>query len=164
MGCSYCQDCEACEIGGVLDCKSWPADRSQVDEQATVEGSLNNGTCSLCQKVIEPTWSFCPFCGAALEAGSAVGHPESKSVTLFFPKKPGTKDACLIGYREIVSRETGALNYVLEFDDNSEVVMPGTWSIRESEFPHGLYKGQRLAAYWEADESGVERFHLHEVK
>lgn len=82
----------------------------------------------------------------------------------FAPKKTGTHGACLMGVRTIVSRETGAENYVLDFDDNSEVVMPGTWSIRESEFPYGLYKGQKLAAYWEADADGIERFHLREVE
>lgn len=49
-------------------------------------------------------------------------------------------------------------NIVLVFND-CEVIMPGTWSIRKNEFPNGLYEGQRLNAYWDAD----GRFHLSEA-
>lgn len=88
---------------------------------------------------------------------------KSNTKTFMSPKKSGTRGSALRDMREIVSRTTGAVNLVLVFDD-AEVVMPGTWTIRESEFPNGLYEGQMLAAYWELDpEAGRERFHLYEV-
>lgn len=68
----------------------------------------------------------------------------------------------LEGVRQIASKKTGELNYVLEFP-GAQVVMPGSWAIRESEFPNGLYIGQKLNAYWAKDANGVDRFHLEEV-
>lgn len=88
-------------------------------------------------------------------------NPKKTFVTA---RKTGTKCSELRDMREIVSRETGVVNKVLVFDD-AEVVMPGTWVIRENEFPNGLYEGQKLAAYWEYDpEVGREMFHLYEVE
>lgn len=84
--------------------------------------------------------------------------------TFVTARKSGTKGSHLTDVREIVSKKTGEVNRILVFDD-AEVVMPGSWVIRESEFPNGLYEGQKLAAYWEYDESaGKELFHLYEVE
>lgn len=78
-------------------------------------------------------------------------------------KASGTKGSILRDMREIASKSTGEIHNVLVFDD-AEVVMPGTWTIRESEFPNGLYEGQKLAAYWEYDKQfGREMFHMYEV-
>lgn len=82
---------------------------------------------------------------------------------LLAPTKTNTRGSVLQDIREFVSPSTGATNYILVFND-AEVVMPGTWNIRESEFPNGLYVGQKLAAYWEPDNTGKPRFHLSEVK
>ena len=85
----------------------------------------------------------------------------SKSAkNVFMPAKASVAyNAALRGMRQIVSRTTGAINYVLMFDE-AEVVMPGSWVIRDNEFPEGLYEGIKLDAYWEPDESGIDRFHL----
>ena len=78
-------------------------------------------------------------------------------------KANATKGSILKDVREIASKSTGEIHNVLVFDD-AEVVMPGTWTIRESDFPDGIYEGQKLAAYWEYDENlGRETFHMYEV-
>lgn len=76
--------------------------------------------------------------------------------TFFQPRKSGTKGSVLKDVREIASGKTGEINYVLVFDD-ADVVMPGSWSIREQDFPQGIYEGMMLAAYWDED----NRFHLY---
>lgn len=81
---------------------------------------------------------------------------------LIRPVASATYGSALRSTRAIKNSLTGKQSIVLCFDD-AEVVMPGNWQIRESEFPNGLYEGQMLAAYWEADETGTERFHLYEV-
>lgn len=65
----------------------------------------------------------------------------------------------LTSVRQIVSKKTGQTNYVLVFSDKAEVVMPGNWAIRKSEFPRGLYVGIKLEAYWDAENN----FHLAAV-
>ncbi len=80
------------------------------------------------------------------------------------PVPNGTRGAHLLDVRNIVSRRTGSANFVLVFDDGAEVVMPGTWNIRVQDFPKGLYSGQKLAAYWEMDDEGINRFNLYEVE
>lgn len=88
----------------------------------------------------------------------------TKAPRTFINAKPnGTRGAILIDVRNIVSRSSGITNYLLCFDDGAEVVMPGTWNIRAQDFPNGIYEGQKLAAYWEMDEEGVNRFNLYEV-
>lgn len=84
------------------------------------------------------------------------------STTLLNPVRNAAHGLELTGLRQIVSKTTGAMNYVLVFD-GAEVVMPGTWTIREDEFPNGLYVGQKLNAYWAKDENGIDRFHLEEA-
>ena len=79
--------------------------------------------------------------------------------TLLAPVRNSAHGLPLRGIRTIVSKSTGAQNYVLCFD-NAEVVMPGTWTIREDQFPDGLVEGLCLDAYWEKDAEGVDRFHL----
>ena len=66
----------------------------------------------------------------------------------------------LTSVRQIVSKTTGKTNFVLVFSDKAEVVMPGNWAIRETEFPNGLYVGIKLDAYWEKNEKGANCFHL----
>ena len=61
--------------------------------------------------------------------------------------------------RNIVSKKTGEVNRLLVFD-NDDVVMPGNWVVRADEFPEGIYEGIHLDAWWEPDDSGVDRFHL----
>lgn len=80
--------------------------------------------------------------------------------TLLAPIASSARGLELTGLREIVSKRTGEVNYVLCFGNKAEVVMPGSWTIRESEFPEGLYVGIKLDAYWEKDENGIDRFHL----
>lgn len=84
--------------------------------------------------------------------------------TFFKPRANGTRGSILEDVRTIVSKATGQSNFVLVFEDGAEVVMPGTWVIREQDFPNGIYQGQKLAAYWEADEEGIQRFNLFEVE
>ena len=83
---------------------------------------------------------------------------KTNTTTLLNPVKSAAHGLELQGLRQIVSKATGAMNYVLVFD-GAEVVMPGSWTIRESEFPQGLYVGQKLNAYWDSN----NRFHLEEV-
>ena len=82
--------------------------------------------------------------------------------TLLTPVRSAAHGEALTGIRQIVSKTTGKTNYVLVFE-GAEVVMPGNWAIRESEFPQGLYVGQKLNAYWEKDSQGNDRFHLEEA-
>ena len=84
-------------------------------------------------------------------------------VSLITPIKTNAYGLPLEGVRQIVSKKTGEINYVLEFP-GAQVVMPGSWAIRESEFPNGLFVGQKLNAFWEKDTAGVDRFHLEEVR
>lgn len=84
------------------------------------------------------------------------------STTLLAPVASSARGLELQGLRQIVSKTTGNMNYVLVFD-GAEVVMPGTWTIREDDFPNGLYVGQKLNAYWEKDAEGIDRFHLEEA-
>lgn len=87
----------------------------------------------------------------------------AKKKVFIQPRKSGTRGSILRDMRTIVSRATGDVNNVLVFDD-AEVVMPGTWVVREADFPNGLYAGQKLAAYWEYDEAlARDCFHLYEV-
>lgn len=88
---------------------------------------------------------------------------KSERKTFIPAKKTGTRGSALKDVRTIVGHESGQANFVLVFDD-AEVVMPGTWTIREDQFPDGIYEGQLLAAYWEQDAEGVNRFHLYEVE
>lgn len=82
---------------------------------------------------------------------------KSSAPKVFFAaRKSGTKGSILRDVRQISTTKTGVVNYVLVFDD-AEVVMPGTWVIRESDFPQGIYEGMMLAAYWDAD----NRFHMY---
>lgn len=89
-------------------------------------------------------------------------NTNNSTITLLNPVRSAAHGLELTGLRQIVSKTTGAVNFVLVFD-GAEVVMPGSWTIRESEFPNGLYVGQRLDAYWEKDAEGIDRFHLKEV-
>lgn len=89
-------------------------------------------------------------------------NTKSNTTTLLNPVRSAAHGLELQGLRQIVSKTTGVMNYVLVFD-GAEVVMPGTWTIRESEFPNGLYVGQKLNAYWAKDANGVDRFHLEEA-
>lgn len=80
-----------------------------------------------------------------------------KSAKVFFEaRKSGTKGSILKDVRPIVSNTTGEQNYVLVFED-ADVVMPGSWAIREQDFPQGIYEGMMLAAYWDED----NRFHMY---
>lgn len=83
--------------------------------------------------------------------------------TFITPKADFTYGSALKDVRTIVNKKSGKTSRVLEFEDAS-VIMPGNWEIRANEFPNGLYEGQMLAAYWEADETGESRFHLSEVE
>lgn len=76
--------------------------------------------------------------------------------TFFVARKSGTKGSILKDVRPIVSNTTGEQNYVLVFED-ADVVMPGSWAIREQDFPAGIYEGMLLAAYWDND----NRFHMY---
>jgi len=91
-----------------------------------------------------------------------MARSNTNTTTLLNPVRSAAHGLALKGLRQIVSKTTGSMNYVLVFD-GAEVVMPGTWTIRESEFPQGLYVGQKLNAYWEKDSNGNDRFHLEEV-
>jgi len=91
-----------------------------------------------------------------------MARSNTNRTTLLNPVKSAAHGLELTGLRQIVSKTTGAMNYVLVFD-GAEVVMPGSWTIRESEFPNGLYVGQKLNAYWEKDAQGIDRFHLEEA-
>ena len=92
----------------------------------------------------------------------ARSNTTTSTTTLLAPVRSEAHGLALKGLRQIVSKTTGSMNYVLMFD-GAEVVMPGTWTIRESEFPNGLFVGQRLNAFWAKDENGVDRFHLEEA-
>ena len=92
----------------------------------------------------------------------ARSNTNTNRVTLLAPVKKAAYGLELQGLRQIVSKTTGQINYVLVFD-GAEVVMPGNWAIREDEFPNGLYVGQKLNAYWEKDAEGIDRFHLEEA-
>ena len=91
-----------------------------------------------------------------------MARSNTNRTTLLAPVASAAHGLELKGLRQIVSRTTGQMNYVLMFE-NAEVVMPGNWAIRESEFPNGLYVGQKLDAYWEKDAEGIDRFHLAEA-
>lgn len=172
MGCSYCATCEECSIGGVLGCKKWPkrAESVQKEEPAARGQSAERparaaSRCLGCGTLLDSEWRFCPRCGLRVigdEAANADGGVAR--VTAIPPKKSGTRGAHLLDVKAVVSKSTNRSSFVMCFDDGAEVVMPGTWTIREEEFPNGIYEGQKLAAYWELDESGTKRFHLYEVR
>lgn len=80
----------------------------------------------------------------------------SNIVACLKPRKSYTEGSVLTEIRKITSNKTGNINYLLVFED-ADVVMPGTWTIREVDFPDGIYPGMMLAAFWDND----NRFHMY---
>lgn len=99
MGCSFCDDCADCTVGGGLDCSEWdPAEhrgsfydddwyddwhedetgeeqfsRSTGAEECDQERQVAESRCASCGEDIQPGWNYCIKCGTAVFAQYCTG-------------------------------------------------------------------------------------------